>query len=281
MRLIEKTQRALYNMLQREVANNLDLEQGAIKKTARNYQFKVRFDQIQRQFIQGEYKDLFEWLALSLNAQADQVTDYYRSMFDNWRTGNEDNIRKLASRRIGINPNGTLRDGWLHDLYTDDTYFVTIKRRISRAIGVGQSYREFRAEIRQLISGIKRSTTQGRGIGLLETHLRTFVYDIFAQNDRSIMNDYAEDLKLDTAIYQGGIMDTSRKFCQARNNKIYTRDEIESWKNLDWRGKSRPYNPLIDCGGYNCRHTLDWISEELAEQLINRQGVNEYKEADD
>ena len=275
-RQMEKTQRALHTMLQREVMDNLDIQDGMIRKTPRNYQFKARFDQIRTKFIREDYGDFFKWLAVNLNSQVDMVTDYYKSMFTDWKKGTENNVKTLASRRLGINQDGSLRDGWLHDLYQDDTYFTTLRQRISRAISTGQSYGEFREEMRTLVSGLSRSTTQGRRLGLVETHLRTFVYDVFAQHDRQLVNDYAEDLDLNYAIYSGGEMDTSREFCIERNGNLYSREEIESWANQQWPGKSTPYDPFIDCGGYNCNHTLDWISDELAEQLIARQGLNEY-----
>lgn len=31
--------------------------------------------------------------------------------------------------------------------------------------------------------------------------------------------------------------------------------------------KKGSYNPLVDCGGYNCRHSLDFISPTLAKKL--------------
>jgi hypothetical protein len=76
------------------------------------------------------------------------------------------------------------------------------------------------------------------------------------------------DLGLKYAVYQGGLIKTSRDFCEDRNNKCFSEKEIMSWENLNWEGKPQiGYNALIDCGGYNCRHRLDWISEEYAKRL--------------
>lgn len=66
------------------------------------------------------------------------------------------------------------------------------------------------------------------------------------------------------AIYQGGLIQDSRQFCKERNNKVFTKAEIESWKELEWEGKPENYDPFINVGGTGCRHTLDWISIELA-----------------
>jgi hypothetical protein len=40
------------------------------------------------------------------------------------------------------------------------------------------------------------------------------------------------------------------------------------WESLNWEGKPETgYNALIDCGGYNCRHRLDWVSDQMARRL--------------
>lgn len=69
------------------------------------------------------------------------------------------------------------------------------------------------------------------------------------------------------AIYSGGLTSDSRPFCEERNGKVYTRAEIETWRDLEWEQKPQNYNPFKDLGGDGCRHKLDWISKQLAEIL--------------
>jgi hypothetical protein len=79
---------------------------------------------------------------------------------------------------------------------------------------------------------------------------------------------YAERLGLKYAVYSGTLEEDSRPFCVARVNKVYSLGEIQSWRNLKFQGKPKiGYEPVYDCGGFNCRHHLSWISDEIAEKL--------------
>lgn len=103
---------------------------------------------------------------------------------------------------------------------------------------------------------------------LAKRYYGRWVYDIYSQYERIASNKVRIDLGLKYAIYQGGLIDDSRTFCKDRNDKVFTEDEIKSWISLDFAGKSKiGYDPLIDLGGYSCRHRLDWISELLAFRL--------------
>jgi hypothetical protein len=116
--------------------------------------------------------------------------------------------------------------------------------------------------------------------GLIRNLFDKNIPDPFVKLDRFIGGKYAVDLKLNYAIYQGGLIGTSRDFCIVRNNKVFSRDEILKFgtphdefggysnKALgEFDGKTEPYNPFLDLGGYNCRHQLDFVSDELAFHL--------------
>jgi hypothetical protein len=81
-------------------------------------------------------------------------------------------------------------------------------------------------------------------------------------------NEIRKDLGFKYAIYEGGEIETTRNFCEQRNRKVFSEQEINSWRDLSWQGKNTiGYNPIFDCGGYNCRHKLRWIGTELALKL--------------
>jgi hypothetical protein len=93
--------------------------------------------------------------------------------------------------------------------------------------------------------------------------------DLWA-ND-GIMNFYqsvelrkAKEQGITSFLFDGDplIIETSRDFCIERAGKIFTIDEIESWNDLDWKGKRGP--ALIYRGGWNCRHS--WIPIENPEE---------------
>lgn len=75
-------------------------------------------------------------------------------------------------------------------------------------------------------------------------------------------------------MYQGGIVGDSREFCKAHDGKVFTMDEANNFKS--WKDSSGDipsyfdypeYNPFFHCGGFNCRHKFDWISNGLAIKL--------------
>ena len=99
---------------------------------------------------------------------------------------------------------------------------------------------------------------------------------MFARHDRNVQKKYAERIGLRTFIYTGGLIQTSRDFCEDRNGKVFTIEEAEEWKDLNWDGKPEIYNPLIDLGGYNCRHFPAWISAK--EAIRRRPDLKQYFE---
>jgi hypothetical protein len=86
-------------------------------------------------------------------------------------------------------------------------------------------------------------------------------------------------------VYQGGTLEDSRDFCVAHNDKVWSVEEAEEWakwtpdkgeypagyqiKQID--ANAIPsylgypgYIPLVDRGGFNCRHFIGWIPESMA-----------------
>lgn len=79
--------------------------------------------------------------------------------------------------------------------------------------------------------------------------------------ERGLSIKKATDLDLKYFIYEGGLIKTSRPFCVEKAGKIFTMQDLKSWDN----GQKLPVIPYL--GGYNCRHHINWISDELAKSL--------------
>ena len=102
----------------------------------------------------------------------------------------------------------------------------------------------------------------------MERHFNTAAYDEFARFDRATGKAYADNLKLDFAVYEGTIQATTRAFCAPKVGKVFDRKQIAAWASLSFVGKpATGYNPFIDLGGYHCRHTLNWIDEATARYI--------------
>ncbi|HEY3387541.1 MAG TPA: hypothetical protein VGK46_13585, partial [Saprospiraceae bacterium] len=122
-----------------------------------------------------------------------------------------------------------------------------------------------------------KETVLKRGGGLVKSLFEERLPDPYVKVDRFIGKKYATALELTYAIYQGGTIGTSREFCIERNNKVFSRDEIAAFGTPqdefggytdkaagEFQGKTDPYEPFEDLGGYNCRHFLSFVSDELA-----------------
>ena len=133
---------------------------------------------------------------------------------------------------------------------------------------------------RSSLTSIRKALRIGlgaKGGGIVDSHFTRFTRDLFAEHDRVVKLEYKEQLGLSFAVYAGTEIDTTRPFCEDRINNVYTESEILKWNTQDWQGK-KPGDVRIVCGGYNCRHHLNWISEGTANAIAeDRGGVNNYK----
>lgn len=141
-----------------------------------------------------------------------------------------------------------------------ETLFLDIKQSIISQVqnpdGVG--LKEIRDSLFNKVVGDK----------LAQRYFGRWTYDVFSQIQRVGANQLRIKLGLRFAIYQGGLIKTSRPFCEEKNGQCFLDEEIGKWVNEDFEGKPETgYQPFVDLGGYNCRHRLDWISKELAKRL--------------
>lgn len=151
--------------------------------------------------------------------------------------------------------------GYLDGLFRLDSVAQRVGQLVTRAVAQGMTLAQFQAVFRDVFVG-------RTGQGMLERHWRTNTFDLFQRIDRAAGLFYADEMGLGWAVYSGTLEEDSRPFCIARVNKVFSRQQIEAWKDLDFQGKPKiGYDPFTDCGGFNCRHHLSWISDELAQHL--------------
>ena len=160
---------------------------------------------------------------------------------------------------LGIEANATKPNGYLDTLVKSDQVKNTIKQSLMKTVYGQEGYDAARKSLAKMIEGDKDS------LGALQKYHRNFTYDLYSQIDRATGKTYADDLGFNFAIYEGGLIDTSREFCKEHNGNVYHRTEIEEFNPKV--GKQPDYNPFTDLGGYACRHHLNWIPDSLAKAL--------------
>jgi len=190
--------------------------------------------------------------------------------------------RKLLLYNLGydIDTKKIVSDSWLSNLTSQQEIKQRVANRIATAIQSGVDLKQFRKDFRDDFLNSKT------GLGYLERYFNGKTFDLFQQFDRSTNEVYARELKLQWQVYSGTIMKPvkggtkgTRSFCLQRVNNIYSREEIAKWQEIEFAGRVDPYNPFIDCGSIQCRHSWASISDEMKVMLEKRgRKVDEYNQ---
>ncbi len=191
---------------------------------------------------------------------------------------------ELTKLRFGLKNGKFVRGGFLTSIL-EGSGLEEVKVLMAKAVTAQINTSEFVKQLRSLITG------GDDRLGRLEKRFHTFAYDIYQQYDAAYNKSLADEFNMKYFIYQGGIIESSRDFCIAHNNKVWTNKEAEEWPKwtpaksikrgdfpeghevkgdiyktpgyMNYDG----YDPFIDRGGYNCRHQLGYITKSLAMKL--------------
>jgi hypothetical protein len=164
---------------------------------------------------------------------------------------------------LGISGKGKLvENGYLDTLIKDPTIKNQIRNDTFKAIVSQKGYNEVKKGLGDYLMGARQSGTTARDAGAMQKYYRNFVYDSFSIVDRTQAKILGDKLKLKYAIYEGGLIKTSRDFCKKRNGKVFTTEEIAAFDPKE--AKPPNYDPFTDLGGYACRHHLNYIPEIVA-----------------
>ena len=184
----------------------------------------------------------------------------------------ENRVERLVMLRLGYDTQKKqiTAGGWMDTAFDVRGIARAVAQDMARAIAGRMALKLFREQFRDAFIDLK-------GRGYVERHWKTVSFDLMQQVDRETQNQFAEQLELPAALYSGTAKENTRPFCLERIRQYYTRAEITGWDAGEWNGKIRVgHNSLVHCGGYNCRHHLSWVSQELID--IKEIEVNQYNE---
>lgn len=256
----------------------LDRVDGRLRVTAANYGKLGAMDRIFRNWVRTEGVGLAEYLIRKTGSLFDLNTEYFRNAVGGSSEAFTQAInatRKEAYLAIGYNVDTgkLINNGPLESIFSDPRPINNLKQVVSQAISTGSPVENALADVTARGNG----TT---GAGALESHLGERMPDPLLTFDREVQTMGSAKLELNHAIYQGGIIQTTRPFCAIRDNRVFTREEIARFGTSqdqyggytgpgEFQGKcpKTGYNPFLHLGGCRCRHQLDWISDELAFRL--------------
>ena len=296
-KIVIKLQSGLYDNVIAKVVVELDVKDGVILDTTHNYRVLADLDKVYKEFTTISSAVISAQVITTTTGLIDLGRNYFAVALDEAaKKGFDKVIYTTANKmnaRIGVNQKGTVSGGFIDSIVKDNSVNAQIKNYVSKAITGQIDTKDFIKGLRDLIKGVPKEVIKD-GVkeviqtGAIEKQYQRYAYDLYQQYDRAYNVSLAEEFGMKYFLYQGGLIDDSRDFCAAHNNKVWTKEEAADWdvwmpymgeypagyvvkqKNLyeipSYLGYPG-YQPLIDFGGYRCRHGIGFISDELAFDL--------------
>lgn len=135
---------------------------------------------------------------------------------------------------------------------------ITAKQSRLRAMiaDPNRDQEEFAQLLRELREAIPAITA-----GSLTDQLRGLAENITMRFTGAFIGNRSARAGIERYTYGGGVISTTRPFCEDLVGQTLTRDEMDQRWQDSWAGKSGS-NPFVDRGGYNCRHYWIPVSED-------------------
>lgn len=170
----------------------------------------------------------------------------------------------------------------------DREFYTPVLEAINASVSTGAGFAETVQNLRLVIEG--GEVLEGKAVeGKLLRYTRQIASDQFAITDRTYNNNVSSELGLEFYRYVGGMLDTTREFCKARNGQYFHFKEVEEWvtgggtpegnpePNVEWEGRNIQTNTATIfnfCGGYNCKHTLMPVSTAAVPVEVLKRNVD-------
>ena len=297
----QKLQRSVWDVFVDKVMLNLTAKGRTIVDNDQNQQIINSLGElIDGEIRGGDGQKFLEWYVGQMEGLGQMSEDYFKSVLK----GQDALIEKFAKENrnkllslIGYQRGEVKKGSFLYSIIDFGKPYANLQNGLITSVFSGQPFdlkgaKEFiigtnTGAIQKPEKG-ESSPQKNQSGGAIEGAIVDKTFDTFPKADRLLNKSNATDLNLKYAIYQGGLIKTSRDFCIERNNRVFSTEEIEKFgtpydsyggytdkSKGEFDGKDEPYDPFISLGGYNCRHMLDFVSSEMAELLLKEQVKNE------
>jgi len=280
-----RLQASLFEQAIEDIIPRLDVIDGVIQDTANNYRLVSELERVYNTFNKKVINTLLPQIstnvekiaALNNNLMAITLAANIPERFEKVIIA----AKKITDLRMGLQGGKMVRGGFLMSLLKSDP--TELKQFMSKAVSGQISMKDFIAGIKEKLTGAEDK------IGSMERQFKRYAYDTYQQYDRSYNKSLSDEFGMKYFVYRGGLIKDSRDFCAAHNDKVFSKDEAKEWpewtpiKSMNkgefpegWEVKQKDlyavpgymgypgYDPLVDGGGYNCRHGQQYIPDELA-----------------
>lgn len=236
-------------------------ENGNIAQTSFNRNLLLSIDKLFTDYAKKQHVAILAQLVQGVGAVLNFNNKYYSNLSP------QTNLLPLKQKVVdnmrgwlGIDGDKTTENGYLSTLVKSDTVKNQLKYLSMKSVYGQKGWKQTKKDVEDFIEG-----KDEKSLGALQKYYRNYTYDLYSQIDRATGKTYADDLKFEFAIYEGGLIETSRPFCEEHNGNVYHISEILKFDPPT--AKQPNYNPITDLGGYACRHHLNWIPNSMALML--------------
>src|SRR5690625_100945 len=253
-----------------EMSAGLIMEGNSIADTSQNLIRINRLDRIVESYVRGNRgMDFLRSLVGDIDKVAEVNKKYYASVLgkkdieSTWRAASG-----YLKSYLGVGDRGEISEGSiLMDSITSKQWMRQMKAAVVHGVENGLTLNEMKSEVEK--AGER-----------FDVQVKETLPNVFDKAENILGKQVAKEEEMHFAYYQGGIMKRTRDFCEERNNKLFHVSEIALFGTPDdpyggytnksqgeFQGKTDPYDPFTDLGGYNCRHRLFYVSNELGFRL--------------
>lgn len=253
------SQRQLLKIVLSDFVDKMETdENGNIKNTLANKRRLSMFENVFNRFARNSGLEVVQGVADGVTRLIDFNAQYFKAFVGPAKIiPVRAHVVETLNAWLGITTRGNVQpNGYLDTLIQNPQVKNQISNQVLKSVVSQAGYFETKKGLQNFIEG-----TQDKG-GALQRYYRNFVYDLYSITDRANAKIFADKLNFNYAIYEGGLIETSRDFCIKRNGKVFSRDEIAKFKPTEAIGPG--YDPFTDLGGFGCRHHLNWVPDAVA-----------------
>lgn len=278
-----RLQTRLFEQIVEDIISEIEVKDGIILDNAHNYRVITSLTKVYETFNKQVVKEILPQINKGTQAITDFATEYFTLSFVDLPPKFEriiESTRVLTNLRIGLREEKMIRGGLLESILKIDK--TSLQQSLSKSVAAQVDMKDFIKEIKKSVNGTEKQ------VGALQRQFQRFAYDTYQQYDRAYNKKLAEEFGMKYFVYQGSLVKDSRDFCVCHAGKVFSIEETELWatwkpsdceypEGYEIKAKNPNavpsylgfigYDPLIDAGGYNCGHTLSYISDDLAKRL--------------
>lgn len=267
---VDKLGLALFDKINQNFLNQLELsDDGKVLSNGKNIRATSAINSIYKTFNQNYNIPVVKSFIGDMPGIGALNEKYFNEVVDRPTSVSRYRAETVVNNQLGITRKGELISGGFTEKFINSTEVLdAIKKKTLEGITQGKGFQELRKDLQETIQGVPKQNN-----GKLHQYYRNNAYDTYTKVDRLYSDTMAKDLQLTYFYYSGGIINTTRHFCRECNGHIFNTTDFKKlrYNNLTQinrpgipDGKHSTWVPLIDLGGYGCRHTKDYISTKFA-----------------